>query len=546
MEVEPIEKGTIPFRVQGDIVRHLSIGLYRNFSRSIKELVSNAHDAGAKEIRIGLHFGDRRIVIRDDGEGMDKSDLEKLLNIGEITPITNELSDLGRKRIGTFGIGVLSVFPYSESIKIITKKKGQEMTYELTIDSKQFFDNVKFDLQNAKADYIAYKSDLNEDEGETIIALNNVAEHIIKDLEDKRGGFSSIEDYDGIKRFKWYLSQYCPIEFSDNNKELKVFFNDIDNNKIKVFVDGEELFRNVPEDIEIIEKEEKIFGGVRLKYVIMSPMKSIRPKESRGFQIRLRDVAIGLPRDFDVIKLSSKVLGKINWLCGEIHILEGLDEPLMIDRDNFFYVDEISVIEEYFRKRLIEWENTIQAEAVESKELYELVDGFTDPQVILDELKSSGIITVDKKQLRIPKKSMTRKKSDRLEPVLDKVITKLSKKRTNIEINDRKKDIKKPIEIMDDKIIIYSEHPDFKEIINYNRIQYMVEYSKWDINETPSICRLSKRKVEFNLTHPIFQSKLHYDLIKALSLGINVISAKEKNKITLIKKLEELLTKTFT
>ncbi|MCK4476883.1 MAG: hypothetical protein KAU16_09170, partial [Methanophagales archaeon] len=66
----------------------------------------------------------------------------------------------------------------------------------------------------------------------------------------------------------------------------------------------------------------------------MTTMRPIEPEEARGIQIRLRNVAIGLPIDFDVTKLTSRVLGKLNYICGEVHILRGLNSALMIDRDS--------------------------------------------------------------------------------------------------------------------------------------------------------------------------------------------------------------------
>ena len=39
-------------KVSKEIVGHLSVGLYRNFARAIKEVISNSYDAGATEVKI--------------------------------------------------------------------------------------------------------------------------------------------------------------------------------------------------------------------------------------------------------------------------------------------------------------------------------------------------------------------------------------------------------------------------------------------------------------------------------------------------------------
>jgi HSP90 family molecular chaperone len=121
------KEGTLPIKVSKDVISHLSRGLYRNFARAVKELVSNSYDAGATDVKIKLDLDDARIVVRDNGRGMDIKDLgSKFFNIGYPGLLTEEVDELGRKRIGTFGIGCLSVFPYCNRLQIITKKKEKD------------------------------------------------------------------------------------------------------------------------------------------------------------------------------------------------------------------------------------------------------------------------------------------------------------------------------------------------------------------------------------------------------------------------------------
>jgi hypothetical protein len=540
------ESGTIDFKVESDVVSHLSIGLYRNFPRAIKELVSNAYDSGATEVRIGLDFANRKIIVRDNGKGMNKEELRKFVYIGRTTEPA-DIPELNRKRIGTFGIGVLSVFPYCENMRVFTKKENTKEMIELVINTKQFFRGPKFELVQAKATYNVYDSDLPYEASETIIVLEKAANHILSELQSMRGGTSSIEKLGGFQKFRWYLGQYCPISFPKDRKDLKEFFEAPRRVPMKLWLEGEELFRNVPEDSHVLECGEKAFGNVKFRYAIMSPMKTVRPEEARGLQIRLRDVAVGLPRDFDVIKLTGKVLGKLNWLCGEVQILQGLDLALMIDRDDFFFTEEVAQLNQFFREKLTKWNDELEEIALKDKELYEYAERLGKPTGLIQQFKETGLIQLSEKQLRIPKKTqIVKKKGDKVGSLSDKILETLTK-RTEYRVARKRGVSRFPIRVDRKKkeILVYEDHPDLEETTQVNHQKFEVRYEKWNYKETPSICRLRNGTVEYNVTHPIFRSKLNNDIIKRLSLGLLLILEGTEDGMKLLQKIEHLLEDVF-
>jgi len=75
--------------------------------------------------------------------------------------------------------------------------------------------------------------------------------------------------------------------------------------------------------------------------------------------------------------------------------------------------------------------------------------------------------------------------------------------------------------------------------------KFEVRYEKWDYMQTPSICRLNNGIVEYNVTHPIFKSKLNNEIIKKLSLGLLLILERTENGMNLLQKIERLLENTF-
>lgn len=347
----------LPFKVKKEVVGHLSLGLYRNFARAIKELISNSYDAGATEVKIKLDLDKAEIIVRDNGFGMSLKDIEdRFLTIGVVTASSEEVNNLGRKRIGTFGIGCLSVFPYCNTVHVITKKIDSEDIIELIIETERFFTGIPSDIEKEKAKCIIQKSDLPTENGETIISLKGIKPHLIKELRQKSGsGWSSINKFSGFAKFKWTLSQYVPIQFPPEQKELRDFFSDFKTAPMRLWLDGKELFRNIPENMEILDKGEEKFGNVHVKYVITTSKKPVEPEEARGLQVRLRDVAVGLPTDFEVTKLTGKMPGKLNYISGEVCVLSGLDSSLMINRDSFSYTQEVSEMQDFFRKKLIKW-----------------------------------------------------------------------------------------------------------------------------------------------------------------------------------------------
>ena len=80
-----IKEGTRKARivVEPQVVKHLSLGLYRNFALAIKEVISNAYDASATEVKLKLDLENGRIVLRDNGKGMSEPEfIEEYLHIG--------------------------------------------------------------------------------------------------------------------------------------------------------------------------------------------------------------------------------------------------------------------------------------------------------------------------------------------------------------------------------------------------------------------------------------------------------------------------------
>lgn len=93
------------------------------------ELAANSYDADASKVEIVSSGESKMIQIKDDGCGMDLSDLDELITVAkskkrkmledeETTPIYN------RKLLGCFGIGIISFLSLGNIVRIFTCKEG--------------------------------------------------------------------------------------------------------------------------------------------------------------------------------------------------------------------------------------------------------------------------------------------------------------------------------------------------------------------------------------------------------------------------------------
>jgi hypothetical protein len=105
--------------------RHIvSIGerLYAESVDLLRELVNNAYDADATEVSVEV--GPERIVVADDGAGMDMAGLEQYFTIGSDEKVIHSRSPrFGRVRIGQFGIGKFASLAAASRFEVVTRHR---------------------------------------------------------------------------------------------------------------------------------------------------------------------------------------------------------------------------------------------------------------------------------------------------------------------------------------------------------------------------------------------------------------------------------------
>lgn len=159
-----------------DVSRLLDIvanALYTNRDVFLRELISNAADACDRlryeavqkpelikgdtdfKIHVTADSEANTLTITDNGIGMDKDDL--ISNLGTIArsgtaKIMEQMKDTGgdMSLIGQFGVGFYASFMIADSVDVISKKAGEDLTWVWTSDGKTGFEVSGADEEQKK------------------------------------------------------------------------------------------------------------------------------------------------------------------------------------------------------------------------------------------------------------------------------------------------------------------------------------------------------------------------------------------------------------
>jgi len=121
------------------VFARITDGIYREPASALRELIANAYDADATEVRVSTDAPSfTKIVVRDNGRGLDEKTIAHVIcNIGgslkrtsvgaefDVTSTDDKnVSPGGRRLIGKLGIGLFSVSQITHHIVIVSKTKG--------------------------------------------------------------------------------------------------------------------------------------------------------------------------------------------------------------------------------------------------------------------------------------------------------------------------------------------------------------------------------------------------------------------------------------
>jgi hypothetical protein len=510
-----IQKFKQTLTVDKNIVPLLSKSTYLNsFAHAIREMVSNAYDADALKVDIKIDTKNlNKITIIDDGNGMSKDDFEHFCRIAGQKRQISKSTKFKRNKIGLFGIGFLSVFPFCEVLEVTTTIENSTQILNAKIPTKNYFEiNIDEDVQEIEFDCTISEDISQRQKHYTEISLHKSTHFLRKYFKkpniNKRG---TILIWEPLERFLWELRDDLPLQFPPKSK-----FSDILKYKepigIEVYVNNKPIYRNEPSK-NILDINHIVVDEIEYKYLISTDFKSIWPQEARGLKIRLNNVGVGNRTDFDLSK--ERGFSRLHWLNGEIHISEIAKEFLSINRDSFIsdpnFENLLISIKEILKKQAY----LVDEISIAEKEIYESIE------------KNRAISRV------IPKSEIIEKNIDILKSKGFKI------KNIPSDVKHKLKDIDfvSPIVInKEDKTITILKDEKLKvekeKVLGKN---FRIRYNKWNYENTeyPSCKFIDDNTIEINRDYPLFKSKQYGNLFKKIHLMFLVafINSKDKNEV---------------
>ena len=134
----PANSGWTKIELSAKVFGHISQGLYRTPAGAIKELISNAYDAGAENVKIHTGFpAFRAFSCEDNGSGISLEQFEHLMKRG-IGNSDKRVADTysvkyDRPVIGRLGLGLLSLAQICTEFDIISHHETSGKAFRATI-----------------------------------------------------------------------------------------------------------------------------------------------------------------------------------------------------------------------------------------------------------------------------------------------------------------------------------------------------------------------------------------------------------------------------
>lgn len=349
------------------IVEILSGATYESFPKALKELITNSYDADAENVRILIDITKEIITISDDGSGMDEADLDFYFRIAGKSRSKSDTTSSGRKRIGKFGVGFLSIFPFFYEYQIESKKKWSTEIIFASVDCSKYFSN---DSKLKSVDEIPITGGIkvsgkeinNQFTNITLRGFSSITKAFfsssLKNLDKRK----TIRRRNAIDQIIWDLSEDLPLKYKEDS--YNTIINSSSPLPFRVIINNKTLSRNSYAK-NILDSHKGKFeevGNIKFQYFIATDFRVINPVEGRYLKLRNLNVGVGIRYTFG-LNTEGKVYSRLAHLTGDINIISGLNDSIKVSREGFNYNEDFESLEAFFRKKLRIWAQKLEDKA---------------------------------------------------------------------------------------------------------------------------------------------------------------------------------------
>lgn len=398
----PTEKFSID--VAASVIADISAGIYRTPAGALKELISNAFDADARNVHISTnrpHFN--TFTCTDDGSGLTPEKFKEVMSLiggsskrdqGDASPIYK------RPLIGRIGIGMLSIGQICRSFEVFSSAKDSSVKFRARIDLEPYMRpearRLKLGMaleKDAKVHVGDCEIEVAEEDPDkhyTRVVMERIIPGFRQQLRSqpmvelgvtprtfRKGDMAAflasvskdtVSEHGAYAQLIWELAVTAPVRYLPEGpvrgtRELSDLRKRMEGYHFRVLLDGVELQKpillpyrtstthKVYPHLDFSKRLTDSRNLVVRGYLYWQKSR-ILPRELQGILVRVRNVGIGA---FDPTYLGyPKHEGwKFSQLCGELYVDDGLDEAINIDRASFRETDEAYLaLQEFLFQRL--------------------------------------------------------------------------------------------------------------------------------------------------------------------------------------------------
>lgn len=294
------QRNKIVVRINYDIIRLFSEGLYKSPAKAVEELVSNGYDANAERVHIILPddpgTGDActsSLWVIDDGHGMDNVGFEQLWRIADSSKSGPTSASSDREPIGQFGIGKLAAYVLAWRLAHVSFANGRYLYTAMN------FHDVSSHQNEPESPVSLALRELREEDAQLVLAdierEDPVAWEFLFGLSrSKHWTVAALSDFKTlyqrlqVGRLKWVLRTGLPLH-----------------SNFRICVNGDQLapsranlnpLKEIPLDHDL-PGIGHVEGSARIYRQPLTVGKSGRVGRSHGYFVRVRRRVINLEDD---------------------------------------------------------------------------------------------------------------------------------------------------------------------------------------------------------------------------------------------------------